>query len=222
MPRPEGKGCSHLIVDKATARANEGLVDDIRTLADRVKVEYATSGQEILESISRALEIPQDIQRFDPTSQDLITVVDGLVALVEVARWYSAGNTSLIDPKVLVTEAFAKKYLFWPLILLRIPATPTSSNPPLELLTPGTQLSVYHHVPALYDAVLDIPGITYDTFPQSLRSTLIDVAIAWWTALFDGEPPCTPSGSLSTTLPTPPSVYPFQPSSGFCSLTPEA
>ncbi|TEB24332.1 hypothetical protein FA13DRAFT_1777948, partial [Coprinellus micaceus] len=180
--------------ERTAARAKEDSVDDIRKLADRVKDEYATSGQEILESISRTLEVPQNVQRFGPILQDLTTVVGGLVALAEVARWYGAGNTSLIDPKVLVAEAFAKKYLFWSLILLRIPATPTSSNPPLELLTSDRQLSVYHHVPALYGALLDIPGIAYETFPQSLRPTLIDVAIAWWAALFDSEPPMYPLG----------------------------
>ena len=140
------------------------------------------------------MDIPEDVQGFNPSSQDLAVVAVGLALLIEVARWYKAGNACSVDPKALIAEAFAKKYLFWSLILLRIPATPSSSASPLESLPPARQLTHYHYVPALYDRLFDIPGISCQTFPLGLRPTLMNIALVWWTALFEGEPPMYPIG----------------------------
>jgi hypothetical protein len=169
-------------------------LDDIRDLIGRVKTDYLMASEEFQETVSTILDIPKDVERFNPTLQDLAAIVVGLALLTEVAAWYGEGNTSSIHPKVLIAEDFAKKYLFWSLILLRIPATPTSSTSPLEVLPSARQLDNYYHVPALYDRLFTIPGILYQRFPQSLRSTLINIALVWWTALFEGEPPMYPIG----------------------------
>ncbi|TEB24322.1 hypothetical protein FA13DRAFT_1325427 [Coprinellus micaceus] len=192
MPSPsdpsDSRGSAHsrpAPIHEVLVRAKEGSLDDIRDLIGRVKTDYLMASEEFQETVSTILDIPKDVERFNPTLQDLAAVVVGLALLTEVAAWYGEGNTSSNHPKVLIAEDFAKKYLFWSLILLRIPATPTSSTSPLEVLPSARQLDNYYHVPALYDRLFTIPGILYQRFPQSLRSTLINIALVWWTALFE-------------------------------------
>jgi hypothetical protein len=90
----------------------------------------------------------------------------------------------------------AKKYLFWSLIFLRIPATATLLNPALQFMPDSLQLQPCYFVLAFFDALLDIPGITCQTFPSSLKPTSISVSIAWWIALVKGVPPTHPNGRI--------------------------
>ncbi|KAJ3505656.1 hypothetical protein NMY22_g17505 [Coprinellus aureogranulatus] len=188
------KGIDRLPLQEILARAKKHSPNHLAELVNRVKKEYSVAGKDILDTISSILEIPKDIQRFDPTFLHVNAVVSSFFALVEVAQWYNAGHSSTIHPTILVSEPLAKKYIFWSLLFLGIPATATSPNPPLKCLPPHLQLRLYQQVPGFFNCLFGLSGITYRSFPSSLKPALINVAVAWWTALFKGQPPIYPTG----------------------------
>ncbi|KAJ3526032.1 hypothetical protein NMY22_g10332 [Coprinellus aureogranulatus] len=189
------EGIDQLPLQEILARAREFSPHHVGELVSRVKGAYSEAGQDILDTIGTILEIPKDIQGFDPNLLHTNAVINGYFALIEVVQWYIRGDGfSTISPMILISEPLARKYIFWSLLFLGIPATATSPNPPLQCLLPDLQLRLYQHVPSFINYLLAVPGITYQIFPASLKPAFINVCIAWWVALFDGHPPIYPTG----------------------------
>jgi hypothetical protein len=87
------------------ARAKEGSKLHTERLLDRIEHEYSDAGKDILDTISDILEIPQDIQGFEPSEAHLTTAVGGFLALTEVCRWYLTNLSSSVPPVALVAPA---------------------------------------------------------------------------------------------------------------------
>lgn len=141
------------------------------------------------------MEIPTRIEGFEANHRQLSAAVSNFLCLIKVAHWYIANPNESdhpIGPTALMSDELCGKYLFWALRMLGIPASPTSPNPSLQFLTPHILRTLYHHSTAFFDILFKVPSVALRALSSSMKSVMLDVAIAWWTSLIDGEPPIYP------------------------------